>query len=208
MRTAKNLVVDRSVVYECELLECAACNTPLSKCNYRSGRKVVQSLDEVLAISYQPYRCMNPECAHYRNSLRSARWLQMAPLYCTYTFDVIAQIGWLRQTARFPFDDIHAQLASQILISESEVRHLYYDRYLPLLACHERLAMEQLQQVAQTSGLLLTLDGLAPEGGEPQLWVVRELRTGLTLRAGWLSRQTEVAFENFLHRGLQAGYLT
>ena len=137
MRTAKNLEVDRSVVYECELLKCATCNCPLSKCNYRSGRKVVQSLDEVLAISYQPYRCMNPECANYGNSLRSARWLQLAPLHCTYTFDVIDQIGWLRQSARLPFDDIHAQLASQVLISESEVRHLYYHRYLPLLACHE-----------------------------------------------------------------------
>lgn len=198
MRTAKNLAVDRSVVYECELSECVTCNSPLSKCNYRSGRKVVQSLDEVLAISYQPYRCMNPECANYGNSIRSASWLQLAPLHCTYGFDVIAQIGRLRQDFRIPFEEIYAQLKSQVVISESEVRHLYYERYLPLLACYERLAMPKLEEVATKSGLLLTLDGLAPEGGEPQLWVVRELQTGLTLRAGWLSRQTQVAFENFL----------
>ena len=81
MRTAKNLEVDRSVVYECELLKCATCNCPLSKCNYRSGRKVVQSLDDVLAISYQPYRCMNPECANYGN--RQYRKSHPVPLALT-----------------------------------------------------------------------------------------------------------------------------
>ncbi len=46
--------------------------------------------------------------------------------------------------------------------------------------------------------MLLTLDGLAPEGGEPQLWVVRELLSGITLRSGWMSQQDENAFVNFL----------
>jgi hypothetical protein len=46
--------------------------------------------------------------------------------------------------------------------------------------------------------LLLTLDGLAPEGGEPQLWLVRELLSGITLRCGWMSRQDQAAFVNFL----------
>lgn len=198
MKTSKELVVDNKVMYECELSECPTCKSQLEKCNYRSGRKVVQSLHEVLAVSYQPYRCVNPECANYDSRIRSARWLQLAPLHCTYAFDVIAQIGWSRQSGRMPFLDIHAQLSQQVQLSESQVRHLYYQRYLPLLACHERLSMPLLSEVATKSGLLLTLDGLAPEGGEPQLWVVRELQTGLTLRCGWLSRQTQVAFENFL----------
>jgi len=45
---------------------------------------------------------------------------------------------------------------------------------------------------------LLTLDGLAPEGGEPQLWLVRELLSGMTLRCGWMSEQTQAAFVHFL----------
>ncbi|MGB0385585.1 MAG: hypothetical protein ACPGWR_12245, partial [Ardenticatenaceae bacterium] len=63
MRTAKELPVDMSILYECELSSCPICNTHLSKCNYRSGRKTVQRLDEVLQVSYQPYRCLNPDCA-------------------------------------------------------------------------------------------------------------------------------------------------
>ncbi len=54
-------------------------------------------------------------------------------------------------------------------------------------------------------GLILTLDGLAPEGGEPQLWLIRELRTGKTLRSGWMSEQGQPAFENFLRPIAEAG---
>jgi hypothetical protein len=50
--------------------------------------------------------------------------------------------------------------------------------------------MERLQAVGDQRGLILGLDGLAPEGGEPQLWLVRELQTRLTLRCGWLATQT------------------
>lgn len=69
---------------------------------------------------------------------------------------------------------------------------------VPLLACHERKRVGELERVAEQVGLLLTLDGLAPEGGEPQLWVVRELMSGITLRSGWMSQQDEQAFVNFL----------
>ena len=43
--------------------------------------------------------------------------------------------------------------------------------------------LEHLTEVSQQQGLLLSLDGLAPEGGEAQLWLVREMRTNSTLRS-------------------------
>jgi len=46
--------------------------------------------------------------------------------------------------------------------------------------------------------LLIALDGLAPEGGEPQLWFIRELTSALTWRSGWLSQQAHTTFEAFL----------
>jgi len=69
---------------------------------------------------------------------------------------------------------------------------------VPLLACHERQYLAELHAVAEQTGLILSLDGLAPEGGEPQLWVVRELQLGLTLRSGWLSQQDQDTFVHFL----------
>ncbi len=85
-----------------------------------------------------------------------------------------------------------------VQISESQVRYLYHFHYLPLLACHERQHLADLATVAQTTGLILGLDGLMPEGGEPQLWVVRELHHGWTLRCGWLARQDHTTFAEFL----------
>jgi hypothetical protein len=119
-------------------------------------------------------------------------------LHCTYGYDVIAQIGWQRQTHYERFEAIHHGLQPRLQISESEVRHLYHERYLPLLACHERQYLGELKAVSEHQGLILSLDGLAPEGGEPQLWLVRELQLGLTLRSGWLSRQDQDTFVNFL----------
>jgi hypothetical protein len=46
--------------------------------------------------------------------------------------------------------------------------------------------------------LIIALDGLAPVGGEPQLWFIRELLTGLTLRSGWLCQFDQTTFEAFL----------
>ena len=58
--------------------------------------------------------------------------------------------------------------------------------------------MKGLKAIAKQGGLWLSLDGLAPEGGEAQLWMVRELRSGITLRCGWMSQQDQGAFVNFL----------
>jgi hypothetical protein len=111
---------------------------------------------------------------------------------------VIGRIGWQRQLLHQTYGEIHCGLVDKLHISLSQVRYLYTYHYLPLLACQERGGWEEIERVSAEQGLILTMDGLAPEGGEPQLWLVRELRTGKTLRSGWLSEQGQTAFENFL----------
>ncbi|MEK7742035.1 MAG: transposase [Nitrospirota bacterium] len=111
---------------------------------------------------------------------------------------MIAQIGWQRQTQRQTFSEVHLDLQANLRISETQVRAIYNYRYLPLLACQERQQMERLKTIAVQGGLWLSLDGLAPEGGEAQLWLVRELHSGITLRSGWMSQQDQSAFVNFL----------
>lgn len=158
----------------------------------------MQTLNEVLRIAQRTKRCINPDCAVWSEIWGSVNWRQIAPVSCTYGYDVIAQIGWQRQTMQQPFAAIHSTLQQQVWISETQVRALYHERYLPLLACHERQQWGRLEGVARQVGLLLTLDGLAPEGGEPQLWLVRELLSGMTLRCGWMSQQDQTAFVHFL----------
>lgn len=205
MRTQKQLYPQISNVYKCELEICSICSSRLEQSDYLTGRKIVQTRPSVMQVGYYPKWCPIPECVGYQSKLRSAEWQQIAPLYGTYGYDVIASIGWQRQTVHQTFAEVHSELAKQVQISETEVRYLYNYQYLPLLACHERESWPELEGVSAEMGLILTLDGLAPEGGEPQLWLVRELRTGNTLRSGWMSEQGQTAFENFLRPIAKAG---
>lgn len=198
MRIAKQLYPQITKVYTCELEICSSCGSRLEQSDYLNGRKIVQTMSSVLQISYYPKRCPQPECREYQRNLRSGGWQQVAPLYGSYGFDVIGSIGWRRQTEHQTYKELHDKLARQVQISQAEVRHLYNDHYLPLLACQERSSWAEVKQVSRQQGLILSLDGLAPAGGEAQLWLVRELRTGRTLRSGWMSEQGQPAFENFL----------
>lgn len=198
MRTPKGLSQTSPTIYTCELDTCPTCQGPLTDLPYLNGRKTIQTLSGVLTIAYRPKHCMRATCPAHPVAWPAAAWQQLAPKYSTYGYDVIAQIGWERQTNRLPFTQVHARLAQHVQISEAQVRHFFHFTYLPLLACHERQHAAALQQRAASTGLLLGLDGLMPEGGEPQLWVIRELHTGWTLRCGWLDRQDETTFAAFL----------
>jgi hypothetical protein len=197
MRTPRECYSRKPIVYTFELDTCLECGGRLNTA-YTSGSKTVQTMGGVMTIAHRPRYCQDLHCRRHQTLCQSAQWQQIAPRYCTYGYDVIAQIGWLRQTHYERFDAIHEALQSRLQICESEVRLLYHERYLPLLACHERQYLEELKAVSEQTGLILSTDGLAPEGGEPQLWVVRELQTGLTLRSGWLSQQDQGTFVNFL----------
>lgn len=197
MRTPRKLYSETTLRCTCELDSCPVCKGRLIVA-YTSGPKTVQTMGGVLAIAHLPKRCIDPGCGGYAVKWKSANWQRIAPRSCTYGYDVIAQVGWLRQSGKEPFAAIQVSLAKRMQISETQVRYLYHERYLPLLACHERRSWDQLRAAEAQSGLILSLDGLAPEGGEPQLWVVRELGSGLTLRSGWLAKQDEGTFVNFL----------
>ena len=198
MRTSKLLYPDERIIYKPELSACPHCGGPLVMCNYLTWDKTVQTLDSVLSIASRPGLCADPTCPGHHMRLLSAEGQQITPPCFTYGYDVLARIGWLRQERRDTYAEIRADLAHRVQISESHVRYLYQQVYLPLLACHERQYWACLAQMArQDGGLIIALDGLAPEGGEPQLWFIRELLNGLTLRCGWLSRFDQVTFEAF-----------
>lgn len=197
MRTHQELYSEKSIVYKCEWDECPQCGQPLATV-YTSGWKTVQTMSEVITIAQRPKCCLNAACFGRGKIMKSVRWQEVAPMWCRYGYDVIAQIGWQRQVQRQTFGEIYLDLRASVRLSESEVRAIYTYRYLPLLACHERQQMERLNTIAAQGGLWLSLDGLAPEGGEAQLWLVRELHSGITLRCGWMSQQDQGAFVNFL----------
>lgn len=199
MKTPKVLYASARMIYQPELSCCPQCGGPIALANYLLWDKTIQTLDAVLSVASRPGACADPTCPGATMRLRSAAGQQVALPHTSYGLDVLVRIGWTRQEHHATFGAIQADLAPQVLISESHVRHLYHQVYLPLLACHEQQQGSQLAQAAtQYGGLVIALDGLAPEGGEPQLWCLRELLTGRVLRSGWLSCQDQAAFEAFL----------
>src|SRR4029450_3516545 len=199
MRTPKPLYAHERMIYRPELLTCPHCGDLLVTCNYLAWDKTVQKLDRVLSVASRPGRCPHAMCVGSRPRLLPAEGHRLAPAGSTYGYDVVVHIGWWRQEARATYREIHTALASRVRISESHVGYLYQQVYLPLLACHERQHRERLAQIAQQQGgLIVALDGLAAQGGAPQLWSIRELSSGLTLRSGWLCQQDQSTFEAFL----------
>jgi Transposase, Mutator family len=199
MRTPKRLYPQERMIYQPELLTCPHCGDLLRMCNYLAWDKTVQTLDRVLSVASRPGHCPRATCTGSRMHLVSAEAQGLAWPGSTYGYDVLVRIGWWRQQYHATYREIHAELAAQVCISESHVRYLYQQVYLPLLACHERQYQDRLAQVTkQQGGLIIALDGLAPQGGEPQIWCIRELTSGLTLRSGWLSQQDQTTFEAFL----------
>ncbi|MHC4156948.1 MAG: hypothetical protein ACYST6_18820 [Planctomycetota bacterium] len=167
--------------------------------NHLTWDKPVQTLIRVLSAASRASHCADKSCTGYEARLLSGEGQQIAPSGFGYGYDVVTRIGWLRQDRHETYAEIQQDLESQVQISVSHVGYLYQQVYLPLLACHERQYKDRLALVAQQyGGLLIGLDGLAPVAGEPQLWFIRELQTGLTLRSGWMSRQDHTAFEEFL----------
>jgi hypothetical protein len=199
MRTPKPLYAQERIIYQPELLTCPHCGDILVSCNYLAWDKTVQMLDRVLSVASRPGRCPHATCVGSRMRLLSAEGQRIALPGSTYGYDVVVRIGWWRQEYRATYHEIHAELASQVRISASHVGYLYQQVYLPLLACHERQHRDRLAQVAKRQGgLIVALDGLAPQGGEPQIWFIRELSSGVTLRSGWLCQQDQPTFEAFL----------
>jgi hypothetical protein len=188
-KTAKSLTVQERYIYNPELEVCPQCGSPLRARPYYQWRKTVQHLAKVAYVASRARECVNPQCAGQGQAYTSAAAQMVSLPECTYGLDVIAQIGWWRDREHLNRQQIHQQLTERgVQMSERQVDHLYA-RYQVLLGCAERLNRPRLQAVvAERGGLLLSLDGLEPEGASEQLWVVREVQTDLTLVAGWLPR--------------------
>jgi len=187
-KTAKQLEVQARYIYNPEFENCPHCGEPLRARRYYQWRKTVQQMDRVIYIASQARECVNPMCEHEGQAYESAVAQTVTVPKCTYGLDVIVQVGWWRDKEHLNREQIHSRLQKRVQISEREVDHLYA-RYQVLLGCAERLDVQRLYQVAnERGGLIISLDGLEPEGASEALWVVREVQAEMILVAAWLPR--------------------
>jgi hypothetical protein len=146
-------------------------------------------LDGAVYVVSQGRACVNEECEYQGQVYKSAAAQMVTVPKCTYGLDVIAQVGWWRDREQLKRAQIHSRLQEKrVQISERQVDHLYA-RYQVLLGCAERLDVQRLGRIVEErGGLIISLDGLDPEGATEQLWVVREIQTETVLAVAWLPR--------------------
>lgn len=180
--------------YRPEFEHCLLCGEKLKSRRYLNWRKVIQMLDETAYVTSRGRYC--PQ--HPQITYLSAKAAHLSLPHSTYGLDVLVHIGYQRDYRRMTFARIRETLPAHIRVSERHLPNLY-QAYLALLACAERLDVDRLKAAAaEYGGLILSVDGLEPEGGQPQLWVAREVLTDTLLAAGWLPQVDEPTLTAFL----------
>ncbi len=187
------------VRYHPELTHCPHCGGRLVD-SHPVWRKPIQSLAGTEYVTSLGFRCTNPNCPFPRTVYRSARAEARQVKGSGYGLDVVAHIGQLRFGQHRTREEIWCHLEEQtpVCISERHVQNLL-EVYLALLRASQGDLQERLAPVvAEHGGLIVALDGLQPEQGNEQLWVVREVLSGAVLGAANLPEASAPFLEPLL----------
>src|SRR6266487_4942327 len=191
MKPARSFGVRPHVRYRPEVINCLWCGAGLVY-SHSVWAKWVQSLDRIEHVTNLGYRCPAPECSGRGAVFRSARAEARQIKGSTYGVDVIAHIGALRFGQHHTRTEIwhHLNTETVVQISDRHVQNLL-ETYLALLrASQQDLATLLAPTIAEHGGIIVSLDGLQPEQGNEQLWVVREVLSGTVLGAANLQQAT------------------
>jgi hypothetical protein len=194
------------VRYPPELRHCPQCGTELAY-SHPVWAKPIQSLSRIVHLTSLGYRCANPACPFPRTVYRSAQAEARQVKGSGYGLDVVAHIGVLRFGQQRTREEIGRHLVTEtaVQISERHVQNLV-EVYLALLRASQQYLEERLAPVVEEhGGIILSRDGLQPEQGNAQLWVVREVLSGAVLGATNLQQATAPYLEQVLRPIQQTG---
>lgn len=182
MRTVKDNRNLPTRYYRPEQERCPCCQWKLKRW-YTLWSKYVTTLEGRLHIFSQGYRCSNPECPEPQTIYRSAEAETLSVPECSYGIDVMVEVGYQRFWLRRTIQEIHRSLEERIPISERQVLNLLAN-FLALLRAAQPAKVAKLHTQWQAlGGLVLSMDGMQPEKGNPALYVVREVQLDVTLVA-------------------------
>lgn len=182
-----------------EVTACPHCGTPLGY-SHPVWAKPIQFLTHTAHVTNLGFRCPNPACAFARAVYRSAQAEACQVKGSGYGLDVVVRIGHLRFGHHRTRSEIwqHLRAEHDRDLSERHVQNLL-EVYLAILRASQRDPRPQLAATLAThGGIVLALDGLQPEQGNEQLWVVREVLSGTVLGAANLQQATAPVLEGLL----------
>ena len=187
------------VRYRPELTACPHCGARLTF-SHAVWAKPVQFLTGPEHLTNLGYRCSNPACPFPRAVYRSARAEARQLRGSGYGLDVIVRIGQLRFQHHRTREEIWHTLAgeAELQLSERHAQNLM-ELYLALLRASQADPRPALAPVvADHGGIVVAIDGVQPEQGNEQLWVVREVLSGSILAATNLQQATATALAALL----------
>lgn len=209
MRTSRTFTTITRQYFYPELKACPHCGWRLQLLPGLYLKKTIQTLEGVLWLGSYAARCFNPDCTHRQMSYTSTRLASLSLPYVTYGLDVIVRVGWRRQHDHRTMAEIGQELRDLGLhITDREVERLW-DYYRALLRGLSQADRRELRVAEQRyGGLVWSADGLEPESGQPQLWVVREALTGRVVHAEWLAHVDAASLKAFLQPVKALGFKT
>jgi hypothetical protein len=194
------------VRYRPELTTCIHCGETLAY-SHPVWAKAVQSLTTIEHVTNLGFRCANPTCQQSRTVYRSAQAEARQVRGSSYGLDVVVRIGHLRFGGHRTRQEIwqHLRTETPVQISERHVQNLL-EVYLALLrASQQDLRAQVTGLAAEHGGIILALDGLQPEKGNEQFWLVREVLSGAVLAASNLQQATAPALVDLMRPVVQTG---
>ena len=199
MRKTKLFPSVRRQYFYPELKRCPYCRQRLCLLAGLYLKKTIQTRDGVLWLGGYASHCVNPKCQYRQTHYLSSQLAALSLPGVTYGLDVIVRVGWRRQHDHRTMSEMGQELrALGIQITDREVERLW-DYYRLLLRGLSQADFVKLREAEQAyGGLIWSADGLQPESGEAQLWVVREVLTRTIVRAEWLSQVDQLTLKAFL----------
>lgn len=149
---------------------------------------VLTTLDGRFRLISLGYCCSRQRCSNARAMFVSPEPERLCLKGHSFGFDVIVQIGWWRFWEHRTLDEIWELSQGWFQISRRQIMYLIVD-FLCLLKAAHPARIEAHRSMFARRGLLLSIDAMQPEKGNDALYVVRELRSGLTLQARQVSNQ-------------------
>jgi hypothetical protein len=182
MRKAKNNENVPKRYYRPTLTTCPRCGGPLRR-RWTLWDKYVVTLEGRVHIFSVGYSCRRSRCSQAQVIHRSGEAEQLSPKGSSFGFDLIVQIGGWRFWEHRTLDEIATLLnAKHLPVSRRQILYLIGD-FLALLRAGQPAKLEAHRAYCQRHGLVISLDGMAPEQGNEMLFVVREANLDLTLMA-------------------------
>ncbi len=184
---------------------CFVCEKKLKEC-YRTERSI-KTLEGQKDIVCHKFMCTNDNCSCYKTTISPEEENLLALKSKNIGLDVVLEIGRLRYKEHKTWKEVQNILLSDydIKISERTVGYQEKD-YLALINIIAKNDNKLLLNLNNLEGIIIAVDGLKPDSGDEQLYLIREVQTGQILASKLMSYTTQDEIEKLIQEVIDLNF--